>query len=244
MKYRRHLIAALVAPLMTLIAACSQPAHEPASIQARDSPPADFPAATYAQAAAHGQRVLQVDSAHSLLVITVRRGGTLARLGHDHVVASHALQGFVQPDQGRADLFVALDKLSVDEPALRAQAGLDSQPSTADIAATRANMLDKVLQTSQFPFARIHVQTPPNATGEVTLALDLTLHGVTRSLSVPAQLRDERDGLHINGELSFDQSNFGITPFSILGGAIKVQDKLELCFEVQANERLTRAPQL
>lgn len=236
MKYRRYLMAALLA----LITACSQPAQETTSLSARNLPPADFPEAVYAQAAAHGQRVLQIDSAHSLLVITVRRGGTLARLGHDHVIASHALQGYVQPEQGRADLFVALDKLSVDEPALRAQAGLDSQPSTADIAATRANMLGKVLQTSQFPFARIHVQTPPNADGEVTLALDLTLHGVTRSLSVPAQLRDERDGLHITGELSFDQSNFGITPFSILGGAIQVKDRLELRFDVQASERLTR----
>lgn len=239
MKYRRCLMVALVA----LITACSQPAQEPTSLSASDSPPADFPAAAYTEAAARGQRVLQIDSAHSLLVITVRRGGTLARLGHDHVVASHALQGYVQPEQGRADLFVALDKLSVDEPALRAQAGLDSQPSAADIAATRANMLGKVLQTSQFPFARIHVQTPPNADGEATLALDLTLRGVTRNLSVPAQLRDERDGLHITGELSFDQSNFGIAPFSILGGAIQVQDRLELRFEVQANERLARAPQ-
>ena len=236
MKYRRHLIVALVA----LIAACSQPAHEPASLSASDSSPTDFPAATYAEAAARGLRVLQIDPAHSLLAITVRRGGTLARLGHDHVVASHALQGYVQPEQGRADLYVALDQLTVDEPALRAQAGFDTQPSAADIAATRANMLGKVLQTSQFPFARIHVRTPPNASGEVMLALDFTLRGVTRSFSVPTRIRDERDGLHIAGELSFDQSSFGITPFSILGGAIQVQDRLELRFEVRASDRPTR----
>lgn len=236
MKYRRHLIAALVA----LIAACSQPAHEPASLSARDSPPTDFPAATYTEAATRGQRVLQIDPAHSLLAITVRRGGTLARLGHDHVVASHVLQGYVQPEQGRADLYVALDQLTVDEPALRAQAGFDTQPSAADIAATRANMLGKVLQTSQHPFARIHVRAPPNASGEVMLALDLTLRGVTRSLSVPARIKDERDGWQIAGELSFDQSSFGITPFSILGGAIQVKDSLELRFEVRASERPTR----
>ena len=236
MKYRRHLIVALVA----LIAGCSQPAHEPASLSARDSPPTDFPAATYTEAATRGQRVLQIDPAHSLLAITVRRGGTLARLGHDHVVASHALQGYVQPEQGQADLYVALDQLTVDEPALRAQAGFDTQPSAADIAATRANMLGKVLQTSQFPLARVQVRTPPNASGEVMLALVLTLRGVTRSFSVPARIKDERDGLHIAGELSFDQSSFGIAPFSILGGAIQVQDKLDLRFEVQASERQPR----
>ena len=72
------------------------------------------------------------------------------------------------------------------------------------------------------------------------LALDLTLRGVTRSLRVPARIRAERDGLHIAGELSFDQSSFGITPFSILGGAIQVKDSLELRFEVRASERPPR----
>ena len=236
MKCRRHLIAALVA----LIAACSQPTHEPASLSARDSPPTDFPAAAYTEAAARGQRVLQIDPTQSLLAITVRRGGTLARLGHDHVVASHALQGYVQPEQGRADLYIALDQLTVDEPALRAQAGFDTQPSPADIAATRANMLGKVLQTSQFPFAHIHVRTPPNANGEVMLALDLTLRDVTRSFSLPARIREGSDGWYFAGELSFDQSSFGITPFSILGGALQVQDRLDLRFEVRASERPTR----
>ena len=72
------------------------------------------------------------------------------------------------------------------------------------------------------------------------LALDLTLRGVTRSFSVPTRIRDERDGFHIAGELSFDQSSFGIAPFSILGGAIQVQDKLDLRFEVQASKRQPR----
>ena len=74
------------------------------------------------------------------------------------------------------------------------------------------------------------------------LALDFTLRGVTRSFSVPARIKDERDGLHITGELSFDQSSFGITPFSILGRAIQVKDSLELRFEVRASERPIRKP--
>lgn len=230
MTLRRQLIAVLLA----LITGCSQPGIEPAQHPAPTARPADFPAAFYADAAARGQSVLQIDSSHSLVSITVRRAGALARLGHDHVIASHELQGYVAPRLGRADLYVALDRLSVDEPALRAKAALDTQPSAADIEATRANMLNKLLQTSVHPFALIQAHASPEADGDVLLALELTLHGVTRSLSVPARIRRTPSEFHISGSLNIDQSSFGITPLSILGGAIQVRDRLELNFEVRA----------
>lgn len=220
--------------LMTLIAGCSQPGLEaapPASPQAR---PADFPAAFYEQAAARGREILKVASSRSLVSITVRRAGALASLGHDHVIASRQLQGYVAPQLGRADLYVALDSLSVDEPVLRAAAGLDTQPSAADIEGTRANMLSKVLQTRLHPFAHVQVRTAPDADGEVMLAVKLTAHGVTRSLSVPARIGKEQGAILISGALSINQSDFGITPFSILGGAIQVRDQLDLSFEVRA----------
>ena len=50
----------------------------------------DYPAAYYQQARAAGMKVLRINSARSLLTIAVRRSGPLAKLGHDHVVASHA----------------------------------------------------------------------------------------------------------------------------------------------------------
>lgn len=224
----------LIAVLLALITGCSQPGIEPAQPPGPTARPADFPAAFYADAAARGQSVLQIDSSHSLVSITVRRAGSLARLGHDHVIASHELQGYVAPRLGRADLYVALDRLSVDEPTLRAKAALDTQPSAADIEATRANMLNKLLQTSLHPFALIQAHASPEADGDVLLALELTLHGVTRSLSVPARIRRTPSEFHISGSLSIDQSSFGITPLSILGGAIQVRDRLELNFEVRA----------
>jgi hypothetical protein len=106
--------------------------------------------------AARGSPVFRVDPASSLVVILVRRGGSLARLGHDHVVASHDVQGLVAPGEGRSDLYVALDRLVVDEPALRAEAKLDTQPTEEDIAGTRRNMLN-TLQANEFPFALVNI---------------------------------------------------------------------------------------
>ena len=67
-------------------------------------------------------------------------------------------RGISHRTSGRADLYVPLDTLVVDEPALRAEAGFDTQPSAADIAGTRRNMLEKVLEADRYPFALIAVK--------------------------------------------------------------------------------------
>ena len=69
------------------------------------------------------------------------------------MIASHDVAGFIAPGEGRADLYVPLDALVVDEPALRSEIGLDTQPSAADIEGTRRNMLEKVLETDRYPYA-------------------------------------------------------------------------------------------
>src|SRR6266851_10521583 len=132
---RRVAVAAALVALM--LAGCGPPVRKRAPAPA--GPPADFPESYYREAAAQGKPVFRVDPAESLIVIEVRRSGSLARLGHDHVVASHEVVGYVAPDEGRADLYVALARLAVDEAALRAEAGFDTQPAGSDIEGTRAN---------------------------------------------------------------------------------------------------------
>jgi hypothetical protein len=73
----------------------------------------------YRAALARGEPVFRVDPARSLVVIEAHRAGSLVRVGHDHVVASHDVQGYAAPDQGRSDLYVPLGRLVVDEPELR-----------------------------------------------------------------------------------------------------------------------------
>lgn len=197
-----------------------------------------FPSVYYQNAIASGQRVLKVDSARSLLVLEVRRAGVFARLGHDHVVASHDVSGFVAPELGRADLLVPLDKLAVDESALRSEAGFTTQPTPEDIAGTRHNMLSKVLETQKYPTALIHIaQDTSSTSAKPILAVSITLHGVTRTYSVSPAMVSTANGLMVDGSMQFKQSEFGITPFSILNGAIRVQDELKLRFRIVATKR-------
>jgi hypothetical protein len=183
---------------------------------------------------AQGTVVYRVDPAGSLLVMDVRRGGSLARLGHDHVVASHDVAGYLAPDAGRADFLVPLDALVVDEPALRAEAGLDTQPSAAAIAGTRHNMLDKVLEADRYPAALITVSGGLVGVGPQLFHLTITLHGTTVTVEALAQVEKGPDEVTVTGTAAVDQSRFGITPFAVLGGALAVQDRVEVRFRIRA----------
>src|SRR6266852_3439961 len=164
MRFPFHRAALAAGGLTAILAGCAQLPR----VEAPSAPPAEFPEAFYLQALKQGKPVFRVDSRESLVVIEVRRSGSLARLGHDHVVASHEVGGYVAPDEGRADLVVALARLAVDEPALRAEAGFDTQPTESDIEGTRANMLEKVLEAEKFPFALIGVSGANTGRGDVT----------------------------------------------------------------------------
>lgn len=175
-----------------------------------------------------------VDASRSLVVIEVRRAGSLARFGHDHIVASRDVSGYVAPDAGRADLRVPLDALVVDDPALRMQAGMHTVPSAEDIAGTRRNMLDRVLETSRHPDALIAVDDAGSGSGTRQMRAAVTLHGTTVPMDVVAHVETGTDELRVTGTLQLDQSSFGIAPFSILGGAIAVQNRVTLRFRITA----------
>lgn len=205
------------------------------------APPEAAPAAPTAPAAPVTEpalpataRPLRVDSASSLIAVTVRRAGLLAKLGHDHVVASRHIEGqAVAPANGQpgsTSFRFRLDELTVDESALRAEAGLSSVPAADAIAGTRNNMLTKVLDAEKYPYVEVTAVTTQN--GPMQAAI--TLHGVTRRYAVPAVLTARADGVNASGTLTLKQTDFGITPFAVFGGALAVQDELELRFNINA----------
>ena len=213
------------------LASCTPlpPATAPASAPAT---PAAMPAPAWQR---QGVQLLHIAPDESLLTITVRRGGALARLGHDHVVASRSLQGVVAPALGRAQFRFRLDEMSVDEASLRQAAGLTTTPSADAIAGTRHNMLVRVLEAERYPWVSIDARR----TGDKQVFdADITLHGVTRTVQLPVRVEQAADGrrLQASGSLLLKQSDFGIVPFAVLGGAMAVQDQMELAFRITARQ--------
>lgn len=218
------------------LAACAPPQRRP---QAAAEPTPDLVAQReYDALAGRGEAVYAVDARHSLVVVEVRRGGTLSRYGHDHVVASRSVRGFVAPAAGRADLAVPLAELTVDEPELRTAAGLATSPSADDVAATRRNMLGPVLKVEQHGFALVRLRGVREGGGRAELRPSITLNGVVREERAQAELQAVGDEVRVAGSLVLRQSDYGIAPFSVLGGAIQVQDALTMRFRIVAR----RAP--
>ncbi|MBO9512784.1 MAG: YceI family protein [Variovorax sp.] len=230
---------------LAALAACGSAPTPPDRRAAPAQVPAGFPAEFYERAAARGDNVQRVDPAGSLVTLTVGRAGSLARLGHDHVIASRSVQGYVAPGLGRADLYVPLAELTVDEAALRAQAGLATQPTDADIEGTRSNMRDKVLQVQAFPYALVRVRNvEPQALspGRTQAFVSVTLLGITRTSTVPLDLDTTPEETTARGTLQLKQSDFGIAPFSLFGGALQVKDEVEVRFELRARKAIYPAP--
>ncbi len=210
----------------SLVASCSTPT------QPTPSPPAALAQATV-PVPVQGP-VLQVDPRRSLVTVRVYRGGPLARLGHDHVIASHDVSGFVATKTGYAELAVPLAQLTVDEPALRTAAGWAPEVAPDAIAGTRHNMQVKVLQVARYPAAQIRITRRDLAGPGLEVAL--TLHGVTHTETVQATITTPSPReMVVTGRLTLHQSDYGITPLSVMGGALQVQDAVDVDFSITAS---------
>lgn len=230
----RHflLLAALI-----LLSACQSAPPQPEALKAA----APDLHAEYRNLAQKGP-IYVLDPAGSSVLIHIFRAGAAARLGHNHVISAPKFEGYVsmpsaQAADARFDLSVAWSDLLIDEPLLRSETGdnFSGERSADDIAGTRRNMLgDRGVQADRFPLVRFHSVAIEGDWPVLIAQVEVTLHGVTRTQ--PLLLRVERGGaqLKVSGSMTLRQSDFGISPFSALGGLMKVQDVVAITFALSA----------
>ena len=222
--------------LMSLSASCADDAADVVPVQTTGDSPETFPFEVYQQAEGRGEVVYKIDPATSTAIVRVSRAGFLAWLGHDHIVASHEVGGYVLlPDPAgtssgaRADLYLPLASLSVDEAELLKAAGLDSEPSAKDIEIMRTRMLNS-LEAPAYPWLTVNVLM---ISGDAIFA-NLDLHGVRRSYRIPVKIEFDDDILEVTGEFTLSQTEHGIKPFRAFAGALSVSDELAVSFELIA----------
>lgn len=225
----------LLAGALCLLAACSL--REPTTVA--PNRPTDYPTDLYLQAAKKADlQVYQINSDQSLLTIRAYRDGPLARLGHDHIISSRSVSGYLlidtQANTCRGDFYLPVSELEVDNADLRQQAGLTTEPSAEDIRGTRENMLNGVLNASAFPFVRASIAQCQPQGGSFQLAVNLTGRVSTQPLITEEFQRDENQ-LKVSGAFDITQSSFGITPFSALGGLLRVADRLDISYTLKAS---------
>jgi polyisoprenoid-binding protein YceI len=96
------------------------------------------------------------------------------------------------------------------------------------------------LQTDSFPTATFTLTTPVDipanafdgATVNVTLHGDLMLHGLTRTVDIPATAQIQGDQLQIQGATTFPLSDYGMVAPNVGGFVLSVADKGALEFLV------------
>jgi len=71
----------------------------------------------------------------------------------------------------------------------------------------------------------------------VTVTGNLTLHGVTRSEAITAQVTLTGDTLRAYGECSLRQTDYGIKLVSVAAGALKVKDEVKVTFDLTARKQ-------
>jgi len=189
-----------------------------------------------------GTQALQVDAARTVVTVIVRRAGPLAKLGHDHVITSAEEVGTVwlgsTPADSSFELSLPVARFEVDLPVARAASGPEFAALVPDDArqGTRRNMLrTEVLDAERFPSITLRSAAASGVWPQPVVRLAVTLKGVEREQEIPVIVERAATGVTARGELRLSQGDFGMTPFSVAGGAIQVADTLEIRFEIAAS---------
>jgi polyisoprenoid-binding protein YceI len=219
------------------------PVRAPARARARRSALAGAVLATLALAGAPPPALAQeaayaVDADASTLTVFAYKDGFFSSLGHDHTVAARGVTGSVsvdpaRPEGGRVEFTVPAARLEV----------LDPNASADDRASIQKNMENDVLEVAKHPtisFRSAEARRSARVATGTAVALDvtgdLTLHGTTRRITVPITLRFDDGAVRAAGEVTLDQPDFGIEPYSALLGAVKVRRDVKVAFDVVARK--------
>lgn len=176
-----------------------------------------FPAASRAQS-------VPIDRTRSTVTVRVYKSGLFSGLAHDHVIQAPIASGSLDAHERTVELSFNVADMKV----------LDSEASDSERKDIDATMKGpKVPDMAQFPaigFASTSVSASGADRSQVTGTVKL--HGAIRQVSVPVVLHDGK----YTGSVTLKQTDYGITPVKIAGGAVRVKDEIVVEFSVAPTE--------
>lgn len=158
--------------------------------------------------------------------------------GHEHGVVGQIKQGRINLDAARdaGGLVFDMASFAADTPDARKYVGLQTPTDASTQQQVNANMRGPaVLDVARLPTASFSVKEivklpQPSQRGlpQYQFNGDFSLHGVSRPIQVIAEAEEQNGWMHLRGNFSMLQSQFGITPFTKAFGAIGVADQLRV----------------
>jgi len=175
-----------------------------------------------------------LDPQVSQIRLLVYRAGALSRFGHNHVITGR-VRGEIRAGERAADssfrLEVPVESFIVDPPEARTEEGEEFAAEVSEQArrATRDNMLGgTVLDAARAPLIEISSVSLVGPRWNPTVHARVRLRGVVREVRFSAAVVEEGDVLTIIASLRIRQSDFGLVPFSVLGGGLRVADEVDI----------------
>jgi polyisoprenoid-binding protein YceI len=168
-----------------------------------------------------------LDQADGELLVRTGVGGPAARMGHRVTIAMQRWTATVleRDSQPTAlDLVVDVASLRV----LRGDGGLKPL-SAPEKAAVRRSAL-RVLDARRYPRIEFHGDTVAAAPGGYDVAGTLTIHGVRLPRTLHVTVTETGRGTHYSGQAAVRQTDFALTPYSLLLGSLTVGDEVTVTF--------------
>ena len=230
-----RLIAILL--LAAALTACPQ-------AQRPEAPAGPTPAPGVPQRDFTGATAYQVKGEESVVRILVYKGGAFSAAGHNHLIASHNLSGtvYVHDDVKHCgfDLVMPVTLLEVDEANLRQEEGEDFKAQVPDSAkqGTKKNLLSEaLLDGERYPGIELSSTKIEGTKEAMQASVHVKVKDQERDIQVPVAVKYEGDHLTATGEFAVKQSELGLKPFSVLGGALQVQDQMKVKFSIRADKK-------
>jgi polyisoprenoid-binding protein YceI len=174
-----------------------------------------------------------LDPARSKFMANANASGLLWFKGHDHHLAASDFSGRVE-----------LTPQTITPASLRLVVKAASLHETgADFTDQQKQIINKelhdiVLHPDQYPeivFQSTNVTAKSATAGggsEVKLTGDLTLHGVTKRIEIPATVTVSGNDLHAVGKFSIDREDYKVKATSAAHGLVRVSNTIHFEFDI------------
>jgi polyisoprenoid-binding protein YceI len=175
-------------------------------------------------------RTWQFDQSDGQLSIRTGVEGPAAKMGHRLGIAMNNWKAEVTWSAGEP----AALSLTVDVESLEVRSGEGGvTPLTGpEKTLARSNAL-KALDVKRFPQIAFDANDIRRISTGYRLAGAVQLHGTERECMVDLQVDERDDVWHMSGEVVLRQTDFGIKPYSMLMGAMRVTDAVTVQFTAE-----------
>lgn len=173
-----------------------------------------------------------LDASQSKFMAHANRSGLLWFKGHSHHLAASEFTGQVEltPDT----ITPASLRLVVKAASLHETGADFTEPQKQII---NKELKDIVLHPDQYPditfqSTNVTVKTSAASRYEVKIDGNLTLHGVTTPITIPAVVTLQGNNLRAVGEFSIDRDDFKVKATSAFHGMVRVDDDVKFEFDI------------